>query len=658
MLKKLGLCLLSLLILISSSFGQEKFQEVQLKWFKSSEILTESQLDQVSFTDSIPETLLARSYHYVKVFPGDSLHASLSNLLCDGFLEVELISGEKTVSVRDAGWERNAFPLVFQVPEAVRQSSYFYLRCFNYQEREYPWFDFYWVSDDYIESELYSLNTLFIVKDILPNAFCTGLIVSFIIFFGALYISSPRQKVYLHYILYLIPLAIYLLYRSDYVIFFLLPESVVVAPFWFVFVNYPMQVLFHVAYTAFTFTFLDAKNHYPLYYRVGRVTILLGGVYFVVLTLGMYLEPYASHWTNSFNLERLVISVFSIWANIYVIRHSKDKVGYIVAVGALIFLAGAWGALFYHMNMMRLGAAIEVIFFSLGIGYKIRLERQEREQIKSRLIDQLRETERMQKQYSTQLEQEVKSRSAELVEKTRQVEEEKKQKMKAQLESKVEEMKMVAMRSQMNPHFLFNSLNSIRHLIIKGKTTEAYDYLSDFAVLMRAVLENAEKNAISLAEELMVLEKYITLERLRFQEDFQFHLSVQPGINPDEVLIPPLLIQPFLENAIIHGLTPKARDKTLALSFERREKTLLVEIDDNGVGRSEANNSPSGKTSMAIRLARERLDLFANRYLDHTHQNSHIDIVDKKDALGQSVGTTIKLVLPIILSHETKNRYH
>ncbi|MEM9829463.1 MAG: histidine kinase [Bacteroidota bacterium] len=655
--KRLGVCLLLLLMGAFPGYGQKKSQKAPISWFLSAEILTKSQLDQAQFTDSLSGSLEAKSYYYVRVATLDSMRWETPHLLCDSFWEVELVLGDSLVSVRDAGSVLNILPLVFQVPTEVNDTPYFYLRCFNYPERSFPWFGFYWVNDDYVASEFGSLSHLSILEYVLPNALCTGLIVSFIVFFGALYLANPRQKVYLHYTLYLIPLAIYLFHRSTYVTYSLLPELTVSIPFWFVFVDFPIQVVFHVAYIIFTFTFLDAKNHYPLYYRVGQVVAFIGSVYFVLFTVGMYIEPYAAWWVRSFQLERLVISLFSFWANIYVIRHSKEKIGFIVATGSLIFLAGAWGAFFGHMNWMRLGSSVEVIFFSLGIGYKIRLERREREQIKSKLIDQLRETEQLQKQYSTQLEKEVKSRSAELVEKTRQVEEEKKQKMKAKLEGKVEEMKMVAMRSQMNPHFLFNSLNSIRHLIIKGQTTEAYDYLSDFAVLMRAVLENAEQEAISLTEELMVIEKYITLEKLRFREDFHFRLSVQSGVDPNQVLIPPLLIQPFLENAIVHGLTPKASDRTLILAVKRREEYLLVEIDDNGVGRNQVNNLQPGKNPMATRIARERLDLFINHRIDRPDQKSYIDIVDKKDNQGKSMGTTVQLVLPLTFANETESNY-
>lgn len=642
--------MLLMLFTRQGSLAQENYLEAAVAWLKTDDILTVTQLDQAHFEEELAGHLTAKSYYYIKVSHTDSSSAALPLLLCDIFLQVDYVFHDSLASVRELGWNRNTLPIIIDLPDSLAQQSHFYLRGYNYKQRSFPSFGFYWVSEDYLAGEFIAVNNDRVVKLLLPNALSTGLIVTFIIFFGALFISNPTQKVYLHYILYLIPLGSYLFHRSSYVTYHMFPDLTVKYPFWFIFNDLPIQVIFHVAYIIFTFTFLNAKTDYPLYYRVGRGMIIVGLVYAAIFSIGMYLQPYGSFWGNTFRLERLIISVFSIWANIYVIIYRKDRIALIVASGSLIFLLGAWGSFFYNMNVMRLGAILEVIFFSLGIGYKLNLERREKDQIKTALIDQLRETEVLQKRYSTELEKEVKVRSEELVEKAKQVEEEKKQKMRAQLERKVEEMKTIAMRSQMNPHFLFNSLNSIRHLIITHKTTEAYDYLSEFASLMRSVLENAEEDAISLKSELAVIRTYIALEKLRFKDDFTFRLSVSDEVMVQELLVPPLIIQPFLENAIIHGLAPKKADKLLILDIQIKNDRLVVKVEDNGLGRDKLPGKLSIKKNkpMAMNIAKERLDLFVSHHLPDQMLPANIRIEDKKDASGAALGTIVFIELPVI----------
>lgn len=644
----------SLLCLIIFWYSHNAFTQdiskAEISWLDTVGVLNEKQLDQATFTEQITGVLEARSYYYVKVSQEDSIPEALPLLSCWDLTEVEYLIEDKWVSTRDLGWSPHTFPLLLDFPDSIHQKSYFYLRCYNYEQKPLRKKYFYWVNQNYYEKEFLRVSEISITRDILPNSISTGIIVAFILFFSVLYISNSNQKLYLDYVFYLIPLAIYLFHRSNFVLVDLMPSLHLTLPYWFTFTNYPIQVIFHISYTIFTFSFLNAKEDYPLYYKVGRVMIALASVFFIILSIGMYLQPFATLWQVCFQIERLLVSLFSLWANFYVITNRKNRMALIIAFGSLIFLSGAWGAFFYHMNLMRLGAIIEVIFFSYGIGYKINLERIEKDEIKTALINQLQEKEALQKKYNTELEQEVKVRSEELIEKAKQIEEEKKQKLKAQLDKKLEATKMVAMRSQMNPHFLFNSLNSIRHLIIRNKTTEAYDYLTKFAALMRAVLENAEKDAVLLSTELEIINTYISLEKLRFNDDFKFEVTVNSQALAQEIYVPPLLIQPFLENAIIHGLAYKKADKLLLLAVDIHHNKVCIKVEDNGIGRKEKNGYPTEKKhkSMAINIAKERLEVFTSYHSQEALPLSSISIQDKIDDGGDALGTVITIVLPLV----------
>ena len=624
---------------------EDDYRQAQVAWLESSEMMSYNQLITTSFTEELP-ALKAKTYYYVKIERSGSLNG-LALLLCDAFFDVRYVGQDSVVSVDQAQWSKNAHPTVIHFPDSSNNEEYIYLRCYNYQYRTFPWFGFYWMSESYFHQEFHLVEDNYVIEQVIPNALSTGLMLTFIIFFSALYLSGRTQKVYLYYVFYLIPLLVYLFFRSSYVAYELLPTWVIHVPYLFVFTDFPIQVLFHVAYTAFTFIFLSAKENYPTYYKVGRVVIITGIIYFIALSVGMYMHPYGRSWANSFQLERLFISIFSIWANIYVIIHRKDRIALIVALGSLVFLLGAWGAFFYHMNVMRLGASLEVLFFSLGIGYKLKLERAEKDQVKTALIDQLRETEELQKRYNIELENEVRARSEELVEKAKQVEEAKKQKLKAQLENQVEEMKMIAIRSQMNPHFLFNALNSIRALIINDRSTDAYKYLTKFSKLIRKILENSDRNSISLEEELNVAELYVSLEQMRFDEDFSFQMQTDAEIDLSTVRVPPLLLQPFLENSIIHGLGPKERGEKWIKVIISPAKVGMIEcrIVDNGVGRAAAGKfrpNDGNHKPMAIELTSKRL-----LHIDPGLQvDNPISIVDLKDEADKPTGTEVKLLIP------------
>jgi hypothetical protein len=200
------------------------------------------------------------------------------------------------------------------------------------------------------------------------------------------------------------------------------------------------------------------------------------------------------------------------------------------------------------------------------------------------------------------------------------------------------------LRSQMKPHFIFNSLSSIQHFIIEREEESAHLYLSRFSDLMRKILENTQKNTISLAREIETLELYLSLEKLRFGENFEYRIVVAPDIIADAIEVPPMLIQPYAENAIWHGLLPKKENARLSLRFFMEDKTILVcEIKDNGVGRKQAAEKQQGRThsSTGMKNIEERIAIL-NRVSDTPIS---VTIIDLYDELGYASGTKVILKL-------------
>jgi hypothetical protein len=222
----------------------------------------------------------------------------------------------------------------------------------------------------------------------------------------------------------------------------------------------------------------------------------------------------------------------------------------------------------------------------------------------------------------------------------------KKEEEKLKLNRKLYEMETKVIKAQMNPHFMFNSLNTIQQFIITNENEKAQYYLSKFSRLIRKLLEHTTKDNINLADEIDLLNRYLEIESLRFNNIFKYDIETDKKIDAAKTFIPHFLIQPFVENAIWHGLLAKDGDKNLRISFELvNEYKLACTIDDNGVGRknSEARPNPE-KKSLAINFIQQRLDLM-NKMMKGDFK---INIIDKADEKGNSEGTKIVITLPII----------
>ena len=213
-------------------------------------------------------------------------------------------------------------------------------------------------------------------------------------------------------------------------------------------------------------------------------------------------------------------------------------------------------------------------------------------------------------------------------------------------EREVAELELKALRSQMNPHFMFNSLNSIKNFILKAEPSKASEYLSSFAHLIRLTLQNSRERTITLSQELEALLLYIDLERMRLRGGFEFNCSVDDSIDMNVVEIPPMILQPYVENAIWHGLLHKEGARSLSISFRRENGWLSCAIDDNGIGREQANTIKSKSArkykSMGMGITQDRVDIL-NR-LDSL--GIELCVEDKINEDGSPSGTQVKIKIP------------
>jgi len=198
------------------------------------------------------------------------------------------------------------------------------------------------------------------------------------------------------------------------------------------------------------------------------------------------------------------------------------------------------------------------------------------------------------------------------------------------------EVEMKALRAQMNPHFLFNAMNSIKGLILSLEEQKAANYLTKFSTLLRTVLANSEKQTIILAKEIESIQLYIELEALRFDHNFHYNIHVNPSIDTGFIRTPPLILQPFVENAILHGLLSKTLGtKNLNIRIFKEGDFLLIEIEDNGVGRtcSTKKRKNPNHESIGIKNTIKRIKLH--------HEKNEIQIIDLVDIEGKPFGTKV-----------------
>ena len=210
------------------------------------------------------------------------------------------------------------------------------------------------------------------------------------------------------------------------------------------------------------------------------------------------------------------------------------------------------------------------------------------------------------------------------------------------------EARLVALRAQMNPHFIGNSLNAIESLVKQHKEKEASRYIVKFSRLSRMVLDNSEHTTITLAKELEALQYYLELEKLRYGDQLDYHVEVGEGIDPISTQFPPMVLQPYIENAIWHGIHPKETPGTvwIHISQEREQGLLVCSIKDNGIGREKSQqlkkSSHLEQESKGMKITEERIAGFQQM------KGSKVDVIDLTDDKGQAEGTQIIITLPLL----------
>lgn len=419
--------------------------------------------------------------------------------------------------------------------------------------------------------------------------FIGGMLLMFFYFIGFYYMYDDR--LFIWYSFYLLTLILFIGIRTHSIRQFLQSSFPV-----FAYIFYEiLQVFVNIFYLIFARIFLNAKTDFPKLNTAIKYALTLLLFVIAIQVAVITINPYSNYATHIMNFQRYFMIVFSIAAYIYILKNYRNKLVLFLVGGSIFYLTGAiLSMIFWHITYLMIGTAIEVFVFSIGMGYRIKRIEQEKHKI----------------------------------------------------ESEITKVRLTALKAQMNPHFIFNSLNSIRAYVISNETRKASDYITKFARLIRLILHYSSLDTITLESELEALNLYVELEQMRHRTDFGYNVVIAPELNPAKVVVPPLIFQPYVENAIGHGLAPKQGPKHLQIMIGQTTSKLIVTIRDNGVGRgfskkAKINNDPSHQ-SVAMDLTSKRINLAGHNQL----KNENIVVRDLFEN-GQPAGTEVKLHLPL-----------
>ena len=223
---------------------------------------------------------------------------------------------------------------------------------------------------------------------------------------------------------------------------------------------------------------------------------------------------------------------------------------------------------------------------------------------------------------------------------------------KMELEKNLNQSTLKAIKSQMNPHFFYNALNTIQSYILANDKKQAVNYLSKFSSLTRTILEMSEKETISVAEEIQTLSFYLDIEKARFDEDFEYSINTPENFDADQYKIPSLLLQPYVENSIKHGLLHKIGAKNLTISFEVKKDTLIITIKDNGIGRKKSEELKKLRKNPHQSFATEAMEQKIQLLNKNKTNKITLEIIDEHTEQNNAKGTAVIFKIPLDFNYK------
>tara|TARA_R110002072_G_scaffold260722_14_gene419330 strand:+ start:8647 stop:10161 length:1515 start_codon:yes stop_codon:yes gene_type:complete len=416
--------------------------------------------------------------------------------------------------------------------------------------------------------------------------------------------------------------------------------------------HFPLQFISYVFFSLFLLEILQFNKRHPLFYkRVYQMVYLLSFI-FVLFVIGRYLFDGFYILRGFYFYFIMPLGFFITVYSFLLILKMNDTVKYYILSGMFIISIAAFTlalltfgkgieAINKYYSIFYISLLIENLLFTYALSIKQREAYLEKVSIQKQYLIQLRENERIKTEQNIKLENELAKKEKELNFVAKKAEEERVAKLKSEFENELQILHLASLQSQMNPHFIFNALNSIKVFLIENNKEKAVYYLNKFSKLIRKILESSRVESHSLEEELEIITLYHSIENIRFDEGIQFTIQKDPKVLISKIKVPPLLLQPFVENAIWHGLMLSEKERKIIIKVYEENSIVKLSLIDNGIGREKSmelkNKKSYKKESVGLKMTSERLSFFNKKQ----NLNYSFKFIDRKDNEGNTAGTEV-----------------
>jgi sensor histidine kinase YesM len=464
--------------------------------------------------------------------------------------------------------------------------------------------------------------------EVLENSNYNGLgwAVTSVLFYLSLYhfvlFIKSKERFYLFYSLYAFINAVNLIKRVKSVF-----TEAVYTEFseLFIHLNFPIQFASYLIFSFFLIEILNFRKHFPKFTTFFSYYALITSSIFGVLVLGRYIWDGYDMMRGYYIVVFMPCTLIFLIYGIYLTIKTGEKVRFFILAGYLILGISSFIFAFLtfgkdvaitnqYYYIYYLAVLTENFLYTYALAIKQREVYEGKIDIQNILVEKLQENEDLRDKLNEKLKEDLKLKDTQILYLEADAEERRVAMLRADYEKQITLLHLQSLRSQMNPHFIFNALNSIKVFLIESDKENAILYLNRFAKLIRMVLESSRELKISLGEELDIAKLYISLEAIRFEDGLDFTINVERGTSLRDTKVPPLVFQPFLENAVWHGLMPKKGPKSILIRVFSEEEGIVVSIRDNGIGRAASGKMKANQTiqkqSIGISLSSDRLNFF------------------------------------------------